>query len=526
MSGYDYGILAEHRKLLAFYVGWTGQKACYLTHGAGLQGTQEIQQGLTMWRQAAGETDRLLLLSDAWRRGAGRSWPDELSLALLSLVEDYDEEAGWWSSEGARSTLQVYETVEDMPLEDLAEGYVPFWPFLDVEVLKPSYWRAAGLVHELAKTVKLLGQSIGSEDALRYGVRLGGLFYCSAVKDPRGLAEHALAQLSAIGIGDRGAAKGFNRFIDMLPSDPAAFLSSGSESIRHSHIHLPSQDTGQALASFRTHVPGPGTDSAVYLVEGYSEEIVHAALRCVFGTSRIEAPSLVFDPAGHPELTDLKDELLHALAGSETRANNVFWRSAEFWRVRFRGGEEKLFQHKAGMPLLAHLLRHQGEEFPPEKLEELTDTAYSRMSPTGRAAVSPQDALEDGLRVPGSLGEVADEEAMEGYEERLKEIREERAKAAKNQDAATIESLDQQAATIRRYYHEGMGRRGQLRHFPDPQLKKARDRVVLSLKRVLTSIEDNYSDLGKHLCDYIGLGKLCRYAPQEDISWHVKTRDF
>jgi len=77
---YNYNIIAQQPKLLAFYAGWLGQKAYALAYSAVLRDRHEL------WANAAGEVDRLLLLAHEAAKLKHVDLSGDVGLALSELL--------------------------------------------------------------------------------------------------------------------------------------------------------------------------------------------------------------------------------------------------------------------------------------------------------------------------------------------------------------------------------------------------------------------------------------------------------
>lgn len=196
---------------------------------------------------------------------------------------------------------------------------------------------------------------------------------------------------------------------------------------------------------------------------------------------------------------DMIKDLIRRRSGKERI--NTFEQIGEIWQVNFQTSDEHrekgLFKDHVGFPFLTKLL-------------ECPDTPITVAEIEG----TPQ--------VPGGGIEMLDDEAMENYSKRIRDLASSIEEAKKVGDS-TIEAvyakeLDQVVAELNR--SSGLARRS--RRTGDAR-QNAKKRVTMAIRRAIKSrISEEMPELARHLDECIQMGAEFKYSPPPNTpTWYV-----
>ena len=178
---------------------------------------------------------------------------------------------------------------------------------------------------------------------------------------------------------------------------------------------------------------------------------------------------------------------------------NYFYRSGDYWRIRYANGPKHLLLHQVGNEYLQILLSQPGREI---IATDLLQQVQPRFDP----------------RVLGSQGETIDAKARKEYRVRQQDLEELIAMANENGDATSLEGYQNELAAIEQQLAEGEGISGKLRKKTDRE--RVRKSVAAALERTTTSIQRYDPALAKHLSPpTLRRGKTLCYEPRPLITW-------
>jgi len=178
-----------------------------------------------------------------------------------------------------------------------------------------------------------------------------------------------------------------------------------------------------------------------------------------------------------------------------------FARGARGWTVRFSGREAALPDAR-GMAYLAALLDA------PEKPIHVLDLV---------ALHAPGDAP----RSRGAdVGELLDARGRREVRTRLHELAAALEASEAHHDLARAAALREEITSTESYLVAALGLGGRARRAGDP-VERARKSVYNRLRDAIARIETAHPELGRHLRASIRTGRVCRYAPERPVAWHL-----
>jgi len=195
-----------------------------------------------------------------------------------------------------------------------------------------------------------------------------------------------------------------------------------------------------------------------------------------------------------------------ALAAGDVVAPTRFIREGDLWAVTFEG-ETARFKHARGFALIAHLLRHAGQEIHALDLLDLTDAKTAAVAPT---------------RLHSDAGEMIDPEAKAAYKQRLRELREEMGEAEQFNDSGRVERLQDEIDYLTREISRAVGIGGRSRR-AGSAAERARINVTRAIALALKKIHEQHQPLAQHLDRTLRTGTFCQYAPDPRAPIHWET---
>ena len=260
---YKYEPVIQHPKLLAFYIGWLGQKICYLTHAAVINNQPD------RWFAAAAEVDRLVLILHYAVKAGRFKLPGETRAVLGELVGHY-EDGDWWISDDGRRERAAHNR-ERQDGDD--SGDVSFHPRLLLEQDR-EYSVAATLLKLLGEALMQAAIVMKALGVCRMGVLLAGVCYRLTPRLDAWFINSIFNDLAAYGMTDKQVVNEFRGTLG-LKDVPAG----------HDEGNLCETYVGR-MTSYRDLV-----------------------LSCVFRHFDVMAPPAESDASQHPELAGLKQNL-------------------------------------------------------------------------------------------------------------------------------------------------------------------------------------------------------------------------
>jgi len=191
----------------------------------------------------------------------------------------------------------------------------------------------------------------------------------------------------------------------------------------------------------------------------------------------------------------------------------VFQREGDVWAIAYEGKHLRLKDAK-GLQYIAHLLRHEGQEFHAADL-----AAGAEAVPAFESARSGPEtsAIAAGL---GDAGEVLDAPARAAYRQRLTDLEAELAEATQWADAGRAARLREEIEFLGEELSSAYGLGGRVRKAGDVA-DRARKAVTSRIRETIARIGKEHPALGLHLDNAIRTGVFCSYHPDRSPEWHL-----
>jgi tetratricopeptide (TPR) repeat protein len=191
----------------------------------------------------------------------------------------------------------------------------------------------------------------------------------------------------------------------------------------------------------------------------------------------------------------------------------AFQREGDFWTIAYEGRRIRLRDAK-GLQYIAHLLRHDGQEFHAADLAAGVDVA-----PAPESAGRDPDAsvIAAGL---GDAGEVLDAQARAAYRQRLQDLEAELAEATQWADAGRAARLREEIEFLGEELSSAYGLGGRVRKAADVG-DRARKAVTSRIRESIDRIGKEHPALARHFANAIRTGTFCRYQPDRPLRWVV-----
>jgi len=225
------------------------------------------------------------------------------------------------------------------------------------------------------------------------------------------------------------------------------------------------------------------------------------------------------EAAAYADIPDLEliDNVERAAQYMEKRAL-LFRQSADGWEISYKDEKKFFLKDTKGLNCLAHLLAKQHQSISvlalgaTEEKHLPPDTPYSKMS---------EDELESqGLHLGDKGDDILDAEAKKDYMNRIKELDEEMASAALQEDDENEDVLQTEKDEILHQLQKGTGLGGKPRKFSG-DTERARSNLTNHIKRAVEKIRQQNPELAKHLDDTIETRNHCVYRPGGDMRWKM-----
>ena len=127
-------------------------------------------------------------------------------------------------------------------------------------------------------------------------------------------------------------------------------------------------------------------------------------------------------------------------------------------------------------------------------------------------------AGEEHAPILGSAGEVLDREAMAEYRERLRELAEEAAEAARDNDLSRRDAIEKQREALVCALSPATGLGGRQRKASD-DVARVRRSISTAISRDVERIGAHHPALARHLETSIEKGEFFSYSPERDVTW-------
>jgi uncharacterized membrane protein len=190
----------------------------------------------------------------------------------------------------------------------------------------------------------------------------------------------------------------------------------------------------------------------------------------------------------------------------------VFQREGDVWAIAYEGKRLRLKDAK-GLQYIAHLLRHDGQDFHAADLAAGVDVV-----PAPDSGRDPDaSAIAAGL---GDAGEVLDPQARSAYRQRLTDLEAELAEATQWADAGRAAKLGAELEFLREELSSAYGLGGRVRKAGDVG-DRARKAVTSRIRESIERIGKEHPALARHFENAIHTGTFCRYQPDRPLRWEL-----
>ncbi len=190
----------------------------------------------------------------------------------------------------------------------------------------------------------------------------------------------------------------------------------------------------------------------------------------------------------------------------------VFQRDGDFWTIAYEGKRIRLKDAK-GLQYIAHLLRHEGQEF---HAGDLAAGGHAG-SPPEPARGGDAGEIVAGL---GDAGERLDAPARAAYRQRLQDLEAELAEATQWADTGRAQKLRAEIEFLREELAAAYGLGGRVRKAADTS-DRARKAVTSRIRETIERIGKEHPALARHLENAIRTGTFCSYQPDRPLRWEL-----
>ncbi|MEU4204489.1 AAA family ATPase [Streptomyces sp. NPDC045470] len=178
-----------------------------------------------------------------------------------------------------------------------------------------------------------------------------------------------------------------------------------------------------------------------------------------------------------------------------------FVRNGAVWRLRYAGRTVHVPDAK-GLADLHTLLGRPGQDVPATRL------LYPDSAPMAAAAAAFGSDV------------VLDDEAKSRYRRRLEVLDDEIDRAAARGDDRTAAAYDHEREALLTELRNAAGLAGRPRRLGD-ETDRARKNVTARIRDSLRRLTTHHPELATHLQASVSTGALCRYAPADEVRWHL-----
>ena len=183
----------------------------------------------------------------------------------------------------------------------------------------------------------------------------------------------------------------------------------------------------------------------------------------------------------------------HASPG-KVKQPNIFRKKNDLWEVCYQDKMVQLAEVK-GFHDLVRLMAAPGSEVHCTEIMGVVDTL-------GREEAS------------------IDKKALQSYEARIRELREEIEEADEMNDPVRREKCSLELEQLTDHIAKAMGLGGRNRQLKAPA-ERARSAVTWRIRSAIKKIESAHPALGRHLANAIRTGTFCCYEPEKALEWHL-----
>ena len=198
------------------------------------------------------------------------------------------------------------------------------------------------------------------------------------------------------------------------------------------------------------------------------------------------------------------------------RPANLFLKQGDYWTLKFGSNQPVRLKDSVGLVYIHYLIQHPGQELLPMRVVQQTrgDAAVGRTA----TAAETKDAdlsLDDFSGTGPSL----DDQALQEYRERIKDLQEDIDEAERNNNSEAAANAREEQQLLESQLSAAFGLGGQPRPMGSPQ-EKARHSVSKAIHRAVRNIKKENQHLGDHLSNAIYIGAYVSYRPESSIDWH------
>jgi hypothetical protein len=189
----------------------------------------------------------------------------------------------------------------------------------------------------------------------------------------------------------------------------------------------------------------------------------------------------------------------------------VFQREGDYWTISFQGNLVRLKDAK-GFHYINYLMANTGRQVPACEL-----AAVGKSAPAGRSALESARAVAS----LGDAGAMLDAKALQHYQRRIAELREELTQADQHNDTERTTGLRWELEYLGDQIAAAVGLRGRARTTASHR-ERARLMVTKAIKAAIAKVRASNSALGHHLATCIKTGNFCRYDPgPQHVAWRL-----
>jgi len=222
------------------------------------------------------------------------------------------------------------------------------------------------------------------------------------------------------------------------------------------------------------------------------------------------------DPDGiFPKINSPEDVLI------TQGANYEFIKKGNFWSITYEG-KNTLIKNSVGLQYISKLLAHPTREFhaldlvlPSRNIGNYDSTKYY-------GKMSKEQLEEEAIRniEEREDGELADAQARQEYQNKLREFEEEIQTAKDNLDYERAEILEDKKQDLLDHLKELYGISGRPRKFSSNS-ERARKAVSIAITRAIANIKDDLPQLAIYLNNSLQKGTFLSYNPAKEIPWNI-----
>ena len=201
---------------------------------------------------------------------------------------------------------------------------------------------------------------------------------------------------------------------------------------------------------------------------------------------------------------------------SPPASENLFLKEGDYWTLKFGSNQPIRLKDSVGLVYIHHLLQHPGYEFPVLMLVQQTRGAAAVGRTTTAAEAKDADLSPNDF---SGTGPSLDNEALEEYRKRIKDLQEDIDEAERNNNPEAATNAREERQLLESQLSEAFGLGGQPRPVGSPQ-EKARHSVSKAIHRAIRNIKKENQHLGDHLSNSIYTGTYVSYKPDSSLDWH------